>query len=328
VFSDKDFGFSYGEALVLLSVVILITYGLYRYFSKLQLSSNSSESNDAIDTTLWEQVSEEIKNGKRIDSLWTRAFSESDGDSNKANARYLKLRFNQIQFENSLSSSHTKVASLPKDSIKVKHSIFDFWNHFNAIGKFALICLLLLVGYGLIGGNMDYFFKPNVTSIQNSTISKSSISIDRGSSWVQSVSELERGIKDRAFPVGVLSAKIISNEFDVFDMPWNTYRSWLPPNLVATVEEKNIWWSSNGKFFIRLFNPSGLNLLAFNFLLTEKCSNGNDVGKKLLINFDLDGYPLVPYSYGIYSTNWPFDYSKVFGDGVICGTVTSVLTTR
>jgi hypothetical protein len=41
-------------------------------------------------------------------------------------------------------------------------SIFDFWNHFNAIGKFALICLLLLVGYGLIGGNMDYFFKPNV----------------------------------------------------------------------------------------------------------------------------------------------------------------------
>ena len=35
VFSDIDFGFSYGEGLVLSSVVISIHYGLYRYFSNL-----------------------------------------------------------------------------------------------------------------------------------------------------------------------------------------------------------------------------------------------------------------------------------------------------
>jgi len=110
VFSDKDFGFSYGEALVLLSVVILITYGLYRYFLKLQLSSNSTESNDANDTSHWEQVSEEIKNGKRIDSLWTRAFAEADGDNNKANARYIKLRLEQIK------NSAKSTSEVPKTS--------------------------------------------------------------------------------------------------------------------------------------------------------------------------------------------------------------------
>lgn len=106
--------------------------------------------------------------------MWTRAFSESDGDSNKANARYIKLRFDQIKLE-SMSSSSSSNASLPsKESIKVKLTIFDFWDNFNTVGKLALIGIILLVGYGILGGNMDPYFKTTTSSKDTSTVAQPS----------------------------------------------------------------------------------------------------------------------------------------------------------
>jgi hypothetical protein len=104
--------------------------------------------------------------------LWTRAFSESDGDSNKANARYIKLRFDQIKSEIRSSSRTSSVSSLPKESIKVKLTIFDFWDNFNTVGKLALIGILLLVGYGILGGNMDPYFQPTTSSKEVGAISQ------------------------------------------------------------------------------------------------------------------------------------------------------------
>ena len=96
-FSDNDVsryvGYSVGEAFVLFAVVISITYGLFNYFTNLSISGDNSLKPNVIDEgILWEQVSEEMKKGERVDSLWTRAFSDADGDTNKANARYIKLR--------------------------------------------------------------------------------------------------------------------------------------------------------------------------------------------------------------------------------------------
>lgn len=163
-FSDSDVGRYVGytgvEALVLFVFVISITYGLYKYFSNLESNPTSFDSFSVSDSTIWDQVSEEVKSGKMVDSLWTRAFSESDGDSNKANARYIKLRFDQIKLESFGSSSSLNISSFPKESIKVKLTIFDFWDNFNTVGKLALIGFFVLVGYGILGGNMDPFYQP------------------------------------------------------------------------------------------------------------------------------------------------------------------------
>ena len=170
-FSDSEVakivGYSAIEALVLFVFVISLTYGLYKYFLNLESNPTSSDSFSVADSIIWDQVSEEVKSGKMVDSLWTRAFSESDGDSNKANARYIKLRFDQIKLESKGSLSSSSISSLPKESIKVKVSIFDFWNSFNSVGKLALIVILVLVGYGLLGGNMDPYFLPKTPSKDN-----------------------------------------------------------------------------------------------------------------------------------------------------------------
>ncbi len=164
-FSDSEVtnivGYSAIETLVLFVIVISFTYGLYKYFLSLELNPNFSDSFDVADSTIWDQVSEEVKSGKRVDSLWTRAFSEADGDSNKANARYIKLRFDQIKLESKSSSSPSSFSPAPKESVKVKLTVFDYWNHFNAVGKLALLGILLLVGYGFWGGNMDPLYQPS-----------------------------------------------------------------------------------------------------------------------------------------------------------------------
>lgn len=177
-FSDSDVskyvGYTAIEAVLLFVFVISLTYGLYKYFYSLESNSTSSVSSDVADSTIWDQVSEEVKSGKRVDSLWTRAFSETDGDSNKANARYIKLRFDQIKLESMSSSSSSNSSLPPKESIKVKLTIFDFWDNFNTVGKLALIGIILLVGYGILGGNMDPYFHPTAPSNDNVTSSQSS----------------------------------------------------------------------------------------------------------------------------------------------------------
>jgi hypothetical protein len=177
-FSDSEVttvvGYSAIQALVLFVIVISLTYGLYKYFFNLESNPTSTERFNVSDSAIWNQVSEEVKSGKRIDSLWTRAFSESDGDSNKANALYIKLRFDQIKMDSMGSSSSSNVSSLPKETIKVKLTIFDFWDNFNTVGKLALICIILLVGYGIFGGNMDPYFQPKTTSKDNGGYSQSS----------------------------------------------------------------------------------------------------------------------------------------------------------
>jgi hypothetical protein len=100
-FSDNDVSryieYSLGEAFFLFIIIISITYGLFKYFTNLSISGDDSFKSIVSDEgILWEQVSVEIKKGERVDSLWARAFSDADGDLNKANARYIKLRVEQL----------------------------------------------------------------------------------------------------------------------------------------------------------------------------------------------------------------------------------------
>lgn len=160
----KLVGYSTIEALILFVFVISLTYGLYKFFLNLESNSNATDSINTADSSIWDQVSEEVMSGQRVDSLWTRAFSESDGDPNKANARYIKLRFEQIKLESMSSPSSSNSSLPPKESIKVKLTIFDFWDNFNTVGKLALTGIILLVGYGILGGNMDPLYQPTKSS--------------------------------------------------------------------------------------------------------------------------------------------------------------------
>jgi hypothetical protein len=196
-FSDSDVskyvGYTAFEAIILFVIVISFTFGLYKYFLSLESNRSSSKSFNVADSTIWDQVSEEVKSGKRVDSLWTRAFSESDGDSNKANARYIKLRFDQIKLDSRASSSPSNISTSPNKSTKVKLTIFDFWNNFNTVGKLALIGILLLVGYGIFGGNMHPFYK-NTYSSSSTEAPKISEKSDVSSKQVSIFRKLNDGV--------------------------------------------------------------------------------------------------------------------------------------
>lgn len=241
----------------------------------------------------------------------------SDGDEAKAKAMYIKHRAYDLMKADvvvtpTVSSQSKTSKSSPFSQIQLS------WGSFNTIGKIAALGIFALIGYAFIA-------KDEKKSGTSPAKSIPSISLNRGSSWESNVSELRRGIRDGTFSVRVMGAEVIDNELDIFDKPWNRYRATLPYNLASTVEDNNIWWSSDGKFFIRLYNPSVANILGFNFSIADSnCAAGSY--NKILIHFDLKDEPLLPYSYGIYSAGWPFDYSKVIGSGTKCGIVTTVLT--
>ena len=46
---------------------------------------------------IYELISEEIESSSRKKGIWTKAFSEAEGDENKTKALYIKYRFDQIK---------------------------------------------------------------------------------------------------------------------------------------------------------------------------------------------------------------------------------------
>ena len=106
----RPIGYSLFEISLIFVVLISITYGLYRYFYKLLNPQDFSAESAGSESLSWNQVTEEISKGERIESLWTRAFSDADGDVSKAKARYIKLRVQQLQLTHLQIGSH-----VPKD---------------------------------------------------------------------------------------------------------------------------------------------------------------------------------------------------------------------
>ena len=57
-------------------------------------------------------ISEEIDTGNKQKCLWTKAFSEADGEDNKTKALYIKYRFDQL-FDELLIDEEAKIKELP-----------------------------------------------------------------------------------------------------------------------------------------------------------------------------------------------------------------------
>ena len=60
---------------------------------------------------IYEQVSQEIKLGKRSEGVWTKAMAKSEGDINKAESLYLELRVQSIKDELISNSQYNKSSS-------------------------------------------------------------------------------------------------------------------------------------------------------------------------------------------------------------------------
>lgn len=176
---SKYVGYSVVEVSLLFIVVFLVTYGLYRYFKSkndLIYGSSSNASVTSMDEKHWEQVSEELRNGQRIDSLWIRAFSEADGDNNKANARYIKLRVDQLKGNKSQNEYETVPPSNEKRTNLISSEIYLFWDGLNFIGKFGIIGgIILLAAIFFQGNNSSPYTSPTQSKPYNPTYSNSQI---------------------------------------------------------------------------------------------------------------------------------------------------------
>ena len=53
----------------------------------------------SLDDQLYDIVAKEIRSGTLVDGLYTRAFAEANGDKDKAQAKYIKLRVAQLRQE-------------------------------------------------------------------------------------------------------------------------------------------------------------------------------------------------------------------------------------
>ena len=131
-FSEGDVGRYVGytavEAALLFAIVISLTYGLYRFFSnQSNLISESTyfDTNSSIEDKYWEQASHEFDVGDRVVAIWARAFSEADGDENKAKARYLMMRVEQLS---STNADKEHLAAKSKNGSKIAGATYRYTN--------------------------------------------------------------------------------------------------------------------------------------------------------------------------------------------------------
>ena len=149
------------ELILMAALSMGVTFALYKYFVKQVQNPNISNSS-SYDEELWSKVSDELKNGQRVDSLWTRAFAESDGDSNKANARYIKMRFEQIrqEAENFRSSTSDDNQNVLKLTVPPK----------KPIGTGVILIGVAIFAYGSL-----YFLKDYKNSVGSSSNASSNV---------------------------------------------------------------------------------------------------------------------------------------------------------
>jgi len=158
-----------GEIVSSITIFILIIptfIFLIAFVAILLTSDNKTTSKNKENTTnkvwnckyteeqLWQIVSDEMKNGIRVDALWTRVFAESDGEINKANANYLKYRYEQVKKENLIETDKPNVLIEKVHQINTKNEAkSDFY--------YLFIAVLFLIGAWFLINEIFFPFNPN-----------------------------------------------------------------------------------------------------------------------------------------------------------------------
>jgi hypothetical protein len=69
---------------------------------------------------IYKFISQEIKDDEKKEGLWTKAFSEAEGDGNKTKALYIKYRFDQINVEETNDVGEYKNIEEQNENIKTQ----------------------------------------------------------------------------------------------------------------------------------------------------------------------------------------------------------------
>jgi hypothetical protein len=88
---------------ILIGIGATVSYFLLEFFKKqtsdplnAKKSSSATDISNVNESKYWEQALDEFNSAERNKSLWAKSFSECEGDENKAKAKYLSIRFNEL----------------------------------------------------------------------------------------------------------------------------------------------------------------------------------------------------------------------------------------
>ncbi|MEE2002647.1 hypothetical protein QWY20_14400 [Alkalimonas sp. MEB108] len=139
-------------------IAMLIVTGIYfsiraitkktkRSLSKTQQSQFNSGINDAQLDEIYEQVALEMKEGRIKDGVMTRAIADSDGDKNKAEATYIKLRVQALRadLEAMLKAKSENSQPPVSDQLHQKPKEKDLKSAIAYLFRGALIAILGLI---------------------------------------------------------------------------------------------------------------------------------------------------------------------------------------
>lgn len=121
-----------------------------------------------IDDQLYDIVAKEIRAESLVEGLYTRAFAEADGDKEKAKARYIKLRVQQLRQEYDIRVKQAKAehdSSIRAERVKQAEERKNDWEKmyadwdessgepvvkddlmtvFIVVGAFVMICVIAI----------------------------------------------------------------------------------------------------------------------------------------------------------------------------------------
>lgn len=127
----RDYGSSPWISLFALIPLVNIILGFYYGLKKKHSSTNqhrqvnnNNESNLNEDE-IYEKIMIEIEENKKVKSTWAKALVQGDGDRDKAEAIYIKLRIEMIKEEqvNQISSNISPSVILPKKNLNLNTTI-------------------------------------------------------------------------------------------------------------------------------------------------------------------------------------------------------------
>lgn len=101
-----------------------------------------------IDDQLYDIVAKEIRAESLVEGLYTRAFAEADGDKDKAKARYIKLRVQQLRQEYDIRVKQAKAehdSSIRAERVKQAEESKSDWEKDGRMTAFIVFIIWILV---------------------------------------------------------------------------------------------------------------------------------------------------------------------------------------
>jgi len=98
------------------------------------------------DKDLYGIVAQEVRNGVVDSGLHAKAFAESGGNQQAAEALYLKLRVQDLKEQHAQHKRHKFVEAKKK---AIASEVTLFLDHFTIVGKVCAVLIIILLAYSV-----------------------------------------------------------------------------------------------------------------------------------------------------------------------------------